>query len=286
MRRALPLLLLAFAFSGCAFRRDSGFAWQRLTGRSVRRECFRDGPAGVCRWRPQGLEEDPDATLFFLHYATGDERSVARVGVLQAFYRRYQKAGRRPPRVFSVSYGEHWLVSAHPGRFQVVARADFEDLLRRLEKTRSRRRYLWGMSMGGYNAAEEALSSPQNWTAAVLSCPALLTANPFDTSLIGLSAKRRDGLDLFTRRLSDARVWDEEDPVILAHRLRPEAEPAYYIEANAHDEFNFLPGAHALADALAEGGKPVIFRELPGGHCAVNGAAAADFFISHAAENR
>jgi hypothetical protein len=277
MRRLVPALLV-LALASCAWRRDVGFARQRLTGASAASECFRDGPAAVCRWTPKGIEEDPDASLFFLHYATGDEKSAARVGVLQSFYRRYRKAGRRPPRVFSLSYGDHWLLSSEPGRLQVVDRAGFEALLRRLEKSPSKRRYLWGMSMGGYNSAEEALASPQDWTAAALQCPALQTLNPFDAPTQGLTPRQRDGFVLFNIRLGSAKVWDDESPLVLARRPGP--GPAFLIETNAGDEFGFQPGSRALADALKASGHAATFREIPGTHCAVDGAAAADFFLS------
>jgi pimeloyl-ACP methyl ester carboxylesterase len=277
MRKLIaPLLVLTLA--SCAWRRDTGFARQRLTGAPAAGNCFRDGAAAVCRWTPKGIAEDPDAVLFFLHYATGDERSAARVGVLQSFYRRYRDAGRRPPRVFTVSYGPHWLVSSQLGQRQVVDRADFEALLRRLEKTPPKRRYLWGMSMGGYNSAEEALASPEDWTAAALDCPALQTLNPFDAPTKGLSAKRRDGFVLFKIRLGSARVWDDENPLALAARRGP--GPAFLIETNADDEFGFQPGARALAAALKASDHAATFRELPGTHCAVDGSAAADFFLS------
>jgi pimeloyl-ACP methyl ester carboxylesterase len=277
MRKIIaPLLVLTLA--SCAWRRDVGFARQRLTGTSAASDCFRDGAAAVCHWTPKGIDEDPDSVLFFLHYATGDERSAARVGVLQSFYRRYKKAGRRPPRVFTISYGGHWLLSSAKGQRQVVDRAEFEALLRRLEKSPPQRRYLWGLSMGGYNAAEEALASPQDWTAAALDCPALQTLNPFDAPTRGLTPTQRDGFVLFNYRLGSARVWDDENPLVLARRPAP--TPAFLIETNAGDEFGFQPGARALADALKSSGRAATFRVLPGTHCAVDGSAAAEFFLA------
>jgi hypothetical protein len=52
------------------------------------------------------------------------------------------------------------------------------------------------------------------------------------------------------------------------------------IETNARDEFGFQPGSRALADALKSSGRPATFRLIPGTHCAVDGSAAADFFLS------
>jgi dienelactone hydrolase len=276
MRKTLPILTALLLLQACAWRRNFGFARQRLTGAGAAGDCFQDGAASVCRWTPKGVPEDPDAVAFFLHYATGDARSLQRVGVLQAFYRRYEKAGAAPPRVFSISYGEHWLVSAHPGQRQIVPRADFEALLRRLEKTPPKRRYLWGMSMGGYNASEEALSSPRDWTAVALGCPALLDDDPFHPKP-GLNKKQLDGRVLFNIRLADDAVWKEENPAVLA--ARPGPAPAFLIETNADDEFGFQPGARAFADALKASGTKTVFRVIPGTHCAVDGGRAADFFL-------
>ncbi|MBI4370915.1 MAG: hypothetical protein HY552_01320 [Elusimicrobia bacterium] len=278
MRARLFLFLLLPALQGCAVRRGTGFVWQRLTGASAESECFRDGSASVCRWRPKGADEDPEAVVFFLHYATGDERSLVRVGLLNGFYKRYRKAGRKPPRVLSLSYGSHWLISDAPGQRQVVLRGELDALLARLQDVPAKRRYLWGLSMGGYNAAELAFAAPDRWSAAVLSCPALLDVDPFAAPTKGLSRKRRDGLTLFKIRLGGPDVWRSENPLALARRPGP--APSVLIEANASDEFGFFPGAAALASALADAGKPVSFQVRPGGHCAVDGAAAADFFMS------
>jgi hypothetical protein len=283
MRAIFLPLLAALLSQACAWRRDVGFARQRLTGAAVASDCFRDGAAAVCRWTPKGVEEDPDAVLYFLHYATGDERSAVRVGVLQSFYRRYEKAGRRPPRVFSISYGDHWLISAKPGQRQVVPRAEFEDLLRRQEKERPARRYLWGMSMGGYNSAEEALSAPRDWTAAVLDCPALVLDEPFHPDPT-LNPKQKSGRDLFAYRLGGPDVWKEESPLVLASRPGP--KPAFLVEANAADEFGFQPGARAFVDALKAQGGAAEFRMIPGTHCAVDGRAAAEFLLSLASGAR
>lgn len=277
VRGALPALVVLL-LAGCAWRRDTGFAWQRLTGAAAEGACSRDGAAAVCRWKPKGAAEDPDAVLFYLHYATGDERSAARVGVLQSFYRSYERAGRRPPRVFTISYGGHWLLSDHPGRRQTVSRADFEALLRRLEKSPPKRRYLWGMSMGGYNAAEEALSSPRDWTAVVLQCPALADVDPFAPPARGFTAVQKEGLALFNYRLGGPAVWAEENPLVLARRPGP--EPPFLIETNAADEYGFQPGARALAAELKSSGGSETLRVLPGGHCAVDGNAAAHFLLS------
>lgn len=202
--------------------------------------------------------------LFFLHYATGDDRSFARIGLALSFFARYRKRGRLPPRVVSVSYGTHWVLSSEPGKRQVILLEPFLKTLKGLEP-KPARRYLWGMSMGGYNSAVAALSAPEDWSAAVLSCPALHTTNPFQDSiepeLLGLPGARGENV-------RDGRAL-----------VRPGKLPSFLIEGNGRDEFGFAPGARALAAALREAGAAVEHRELPGGHCVIDGASVADFLI-------
>lgn len=279
--RRLPLLLLVL-LSGCALRRNANFAVQRLSGLAPMSDCWTEGKnLRVCHWKPYGLEEDPKSVLFFLHYATGDEKSFARVGLANSFYRRYKKRGVRPPRVFSVSYGSHWLLSESPGQRQVVKLEEFLRKAAELDDDPTKRRYLWGVSMGGYNAAVAALSSSVNgarFDGAALSCPALQARNPFTLNVLAQKTRGlRDGLHLFTYRLGGARVWDVENPAVLA--ARQSEAPPLLIEANARDEFGFAPGARELARLLRENGKTVVYHELPGGHCLIDGAGVADFLI-------
>jgi pimeloyl-ACP methyl ester carboxylesterase len=281
--RGLLLLALAFMFHGCAFRRNLSFTAQRLSGLAPMKDCWPEGKhLKVCHWKPYGLEEDPNSVLFFFHYATGDESSFARVGLANSFYRRYKKRGVKPPRVFTLSYGSHWLVSGEVGQRQTVMRKEFEEVLRKIEEDPNRKRFLWGLSMGGYNAIVTALSDPKTWAGAAASCPALHAKNPFTIPLNSQPTKSlRDGLHLFTYRLGGARVWDRENPNYLA--ALPGNSPPIYLEANAQDEFGFAPGARELSRLMRESGKPVVYKELPGGHCLVDGANAADFFIGLAA---
>lgn len=277
--RGLLLLSVLLSLHGCAFRRNLGFTAQRLSGLSPMKDCWQEGKSlKVCHWKPYGLEEDPGSVLFFFHYATGDEGSFARVGLANSFYGRYKKLGLKPPRVFSLSYGSHWLVSGQVGQRQTVMRKEFEEVLRNLEEDPGRKRYLWGLSMGAYNAVVTGLSDPGSWAGVAASCPALHAKNPFTLPLNAQPTKSlRDGLHLFTYRLGGARVWDEENPNALA--ILPGGSPPVYLEANVKDEFGFGPGARELARLMREAGKPVIYKELPGSHCAVSGANAADFFI-------
>lgn len=291
--RLAPALLAASLLSGCAVQRARAgrffhFAGYRLTGSSPLAECWREDLYKACLY--QSTEEsDPKTLVYFFHYAEGDERSWSAIGLGRAFYQRFLRLKRPAPRVVSVSYGSHWLLTREPGKRQTVLLPDFErDVIAQVERRVGvpGRRYAWGMSQGGYNAAEAALQSPALWSGAVLSCPAVHAENPLDPANKAEALARRthgapatveDGLALFYRRLKDSKTWEEDNPIALAGRTQE--APPMLIQANEQDEFGFFEGAQMLAEALRKAGKTITFRPHPGGHCLVDAAQAADFII-------
>ncbi|MBI4347359.1 MAG: hypothetical protein HY553_10920 [Elusimicrobia bacterium] len=282
-RAALLGLVVALLSSGCALRRNWNFTREYLSGPAAKTACFegKDGLRG-CRFAPKSGPVDESTLLVFLHYATGDEKSFGTIGLARSFFARYRKAGKPAPRVLSLSYGPHWVLSKEPGKRQVVNLEAFTRTVDELESGASRK-FAWGMSMGGYNSAVLALQAP-GWAGAALSCPALFEGDPFDDSIApalmklpGANAREvQDGRALFTTRLAGAETWRRENPLALA--ASGKAAPML-IEPNAEDEFGFLPGARALAKALAAAGRPPVYRERPGGHCVIGAATVADFMM-------
>lgn len=269
--RALPLAAVLL-LSACSAR-TRRFVGYQFAGKAPAASCRQDGPAHWCVYEPPYAAQDA-SVVYFLHYATGDERSFNRVGLSRAFYDEYRQEGRPAPRVVTVSYGSHWLLTRAPGLRQTVTLADFEALRRRIEDEIGpvTRRAVWGMSMGGYNAAEAALSAPEEWSAVALSCPALEAASPYADPGPSPFPRALEGRQLFTHRLSGEAAWKAENPLALASA--PGAPPLL-IEANSDDEFGFRDGARALASAYKAAGRPVDSRESPGGHCAIDARLVA-----------
>lgn len=267
MKKLLPLTALLFL--GACSARTRRFAAYRLAGEAPAVTCRQEGAARWCLHEPPSGPAAPDL-VYFLHYATGDEGSWNRLGLSRAFYAEYQ--GRPAPRVVTVSYGPHWLLSRRAGLRQVVTLEQFAALRERIESALGpvSRRFLWGMSQGGYNAAVLALSEPERWSAAALSCPALHEASPYAEPAQDGHPRAKEGRQLFTYRLAGAEAWSGENPLALAG---PRA-PAFWIEANAEDEFGFLDGARALARRL---GARATLVEAPGTHCVLDARAAARF---------
>lgn len=286
-----PLLIIgAVALSGCALqwahtRRNLHFARYRLAAPKISTECAAEADMSFCRYRPTNSPEDPETTLYYFHYATGDAQSLYRLGLAGALYNYYHKAGLPAPRLISVSYGTHWLFSNRPGKRQVVSTSRFlHEALPALEKRfgASPKKLIWGMSQGGYNALELLLERPGDWQAAAVSCPALYAVDPFSDEA-GPLAKRmgapkswvEDGMALFNTRLADSQTWKTEEPI---GRVRTAQElPPLLIQANLSDEFGFREGAGALAEAWTNHGIVNLEKES-GGHCVNDVAKVAAFF--------
>lgn len=271
--RSLPLALAAALLLSACSARTRRFVGYQFAGKAPAAACHEDGPARWCVYEPPYAAED-GAVVYFLHYATGDERSFHRLGLSRAFYDEYRRAGKPAPRVVTVSYGTHWLLTRAPGVRQTVTLDDFAALRARIEKRIGpvTRRAVWGMSMGGYNAAVAALSAPADWAAIALSCPALEAASPYADPGPSPFARALEGRQLFTHRLSDEAAWKSENPLTLVSAA---GAPPLLIEDNSDDEFGFRDGARALATAYAAAGHAVERRESTGGHCAIDARLAA-----------
>jgi len=167
-----------------------------------------------------------------------------------------QDAGRRPPRIFrSLTAITGSFIPARSG--QIVDRAASKPsaapekipeaplFVGHVDGWLQRRR-------GGARLAED-------WTAAALDCPALQTLNPFDGPMSGLTAKQRDASSSLTSPWL-RRVWDEENPLVLAARRGTGPHPH---RDQRPGRVPFQPGARALADALKGSGRSATFRESP-----------------------
>lgn len=284
-------ILMTLAFAGCALerlhaRRNFHYAGYWLARPKAALECGAEGAMSFCRYRPQGLEEDPETTVYFLHYATGDARSLSRLGIANVFYRYYRKAGLRPPRLIAVSFGTHWLFSDRPGRRQIIDTGRFlsEDLpFLKKRFGDSPKQFVWGASQGGYNALQLLFARPGAWQAAAVSCPALYIEDPFAGRFQALAARTGapkasliDGMALFNTRLADAKTWREEEPIARARAAT--VLPPVLVQANRRDEYGFFEGAQALSEALAPHAAGSDFAPEPGGHCVFNAEKVAAFF--------
>lgn len=294
MRGALlsAAALAAFA-SGCAVQRlQSGrflhFASYRLFNANAAEECWTEKEWKACVYRPKKARVSGDV-VYFMHYATGSELGFGEIGLANAFYSELAKAKAPPPSVVSVSFGTHWLLTRGERGKQVVPLRKFlGEVVPSVESRLGapKRRFAWGMSMGGFNALQLALAKPDGFSAAVLSCPALHAVDPMKhgDEAPKLAARARvplnwadDGMALFYHRIP-AEDWPAEDPA--ARVAKGEPLPPLLLQANRDDEYGFYEGAEAFYAALKKAGREASFSPLPGGHCVVDAREAARFFAA------
>lgn len=285
------LLTLALLLSGCAVQRGRAgrfahFATYKLSGKAATRECWTNFDWKACVYRPK-KGPTSGALVYFMHYAEGSEKSFGEIGLARAFFAEFAKRRQAPPAVVSVSFGSHWLLSSSPGGRQVVPLDRFAGEVMATVENRlghPTRRLLWGMSMGGYNAAQLAFARSRLFESAALSCPALHTVDPMQADKeapwlaerMGVPERLADdGMALFYHRLGSPRVWQDENPLALLSRgANP---PPLLIQANRGDEYAFYEGAAALAEELKKAGREVEFSPRGGGHCVVDAREAARF---------
>ena len=293
--RLAPVLAAAAALSGCASARFYlHFAPYYLAGGGPKAECAEGPGFRYCSHRaPRGVAEDPDAVLYFLHYAGGSERSWSKIPIARVYYAEFKRRGLPAPRVVTVSYGPYWMLFDKPGPKSPGRFGPFvEDAMPFIEGRlgRPRRRYVWGMSQGGLNGAELVLKRPDLWSGAVLSCPAIFTISVFAAparidEFIGRTGAVRStavwGMSLISDRVEGPEEWGREDP--LARARTSSGLPPVYIDCTAADEFGFFEGARRLAGSLRERGQHVTFVEETGKHCQLDARAAAGFLADLAA---
>lgn len=263
----------ALLLCGCGAR-ERRFIGYRLTGTPPAAvTCVDQGAAAWCVHEPRGAASRD--VVYFLHYATGDERSWDSLGLARAFYGEYRRLKKPAPRVVTISWGTHWVLTSRPGLRQTVDFREFDALRRRIEAGLGGvgKRYLWGMSMGGYNAAAEALREPALWSAVAVHCPAIPSGSPYASTLPDQAFLRGiEGKQLFTHRLAGEESWREDEPFSKAAG----PHPPFWIESNDDDEFGYFAGAQALAKALG-----ARFVKTKGGHCVIDARAAARFLAEN-----
>lgn len=239
---------------------------------------------------PDGAGKPTDTVLYFLHGGGDSEKGWRSWPLSQDFVRRFRDRGVPAPTVVTISFGKLWILSetrtAPDGdlfyRFVNEAMPFVEEKV-----GRPRKRLLWGMSMGGFNAAQLALKRPELWSATVLSCPAVTVLAPTASveeraaysERTGAKRSKVDWMFAQSRRVfPTVELWERHDPLRLA---RGEAKlPPFLIECGDKDEWGFYEGAEKLSKELAQRGGEVRFEPVPNGaHCAVDADKVLGFLV-------
>lgn len=207
---------------------------------------------------------------------------------LQAFW---QRAGRLPPTVISLSYGPVWLLAPkgqaeHSGLLETIW-PDILALEARLGTPR--RRLLLGESMGGLNSLVLGLSRARQFDKVAALCPAVYRDSPFSplgdirAGLVRTGADPRviAGIWQLSRRyVSSADEWRRLSPLALIEAVDvPASRLHLYLSAGLYDRYGLFEGTEQLAQRAAQRGVPTDWHPLYGGHCAVDIASLGAFLL-------
>lgn len=294
MRRASLIAAAAAALAACSAGFYAHHASYVFAGARPKAECGQGPGFRYCfHAGPRGDGRD---LVYFLHYANGSERSWSKIPMARAYYAEFEKRGLPAPRVVSVSYGTHWNLLDKGGRlagggnFDHFVSTAMPWLEARLGK--APRRYLWGMSQGGLNAALLLFKKPELWAGAVLSCPAWFTISVYsdvkavDEFVARTGASRKvavSGLDFIRERSASAEEWAREDPLARAASSTA-ALPPMFVQCTRADEYGFFEGAERFVKLLSARGQPVTFKEEQGEHCRIDARAASGFLAGLSAK--
>ncbi len=226
---------------------------------------------------PPGYDDPAQANtrypvMFFLHGLFEDpERWVARGGA-ELLDRAIAKKDFPPCILVVASAGFTFycdtLDGSHPyGRFYIEEFVPFVDKTYRTFGDRAHR-LIAGSSMGGFGALKFAFQRPELFVAVAVHSAALL---PDDMSKASMRAQRAmDRLsgqlaDLFGDPL-DQNVWNANNPMALAKKLKPDTGLAIYFDCGSEDSYGFDEGCRELAQLLTTQKVPHETAIRPGGH--------------------
>jgi pimeloyl-ACP methyl ester carboxylesterase len=209
----------------------------------------------------------------------------------RVYYAEFKRRSLPAPRVATVSYGPYWNLFDKPGPKSSALFPEFVEKAMPFIESRLGgglpRRYLWGMSQGGYNGSLLLLKRPELWSGAVFSCPGWYTISVFAgpkemADYISRTQANRTlaegGMRTIRECLAGPEEWTREDPLIraaLAWNL-----PPVYVDSTSEDDYGFHEGAQRFVEILRGRGQRVFFRSGPGAHCELDARGAASFLAS------
>lgn len=255
------------------------------------------GGQAACRYSlsyPAGTRSS--TVLYFLHGWLSDDRSWVDRWPNRAIRDHWRRTGAEQPVVASISFGRSWIFGVASLR-----RLFLDTVVPRIEAEVSARtgvavdrRLLYGVSMGGINAAYLALNEPTFADRVVAASPAFHDLTPWSSA--SEVARYARGSGAFTpavgvattfarltmaRQFSSRAEFDVEGNIFaLAERALGPATPPLLITSGERDLFGFDRGAGKLLTvAKARGAQVDLVRMRRGGHAWVPVREVADFLV-------
>ena len=296
LRQAPSFVVRVSPMAKRAEARELGYATIRRRLRPGLRDA--SGARRSCRYSLSYPGNSRSSTiLYFLHGWLSDDRSWVDRRPNRAIRDRWRQTGAEQPIVASISFGRSWIFGVPSLRQlfldNVVPRIEAEVAAR--TGVAIERRLLYGVSMGGINAAYLALNAPEFAERVVAASPAFHDLTPWSSPAEVLRYSR--GSRAFTpavsvatgyarltmaQQFSNRAEFDVEGDIFsLAQRSLGPATPPLLITSGQYDMFGFDRGADKLlALARANNAQVRLVRLAKGGHAWVPTNPVADFLLA------
>ncbi len=254
--------------------------------------------ANICVHRQ--TESKSRDILYFFHGLGEDERNWIKKPNYKTVRADWRDLGFAAPVVINVSFGSLWLLAplgskSASGLYEVFLNQVMPYVEHQLVPDFSGHRYLIGMSMGGFNAAQIALRNPALFKKVALLCPATVSfpIYPKSQSLADHVAFHRE-LEKYwwrnhanpflmeapmylARRYFTAAEWEREGPLKVAERTLNSNFPPLFISAVHHDEYGLEESDRALATLALNRHVNTEWDLVRGAHCDFNAHQLASF---------
>lgn len=179
--------------------------------------------------------------------------------------------GENSPTVVLISYSnkflDSWLLSVSSRRQKGPLNATLDHFtstaMPEIEKTfsLSGKRILYGMSMGGFNAAQLCLHHPDLWSRCLFQQPLLIECNPY-----AIPTDYRCLGGFMVKANFNESEWKENDPFPFATTTEASKLPNIFISGAKKDGFLLFNSNYAFAINLKNRGAHVEWHEYDGDH--------------------
>jgi pimeloyl-ACP methyl ester carboxylesterase len=204
----------------------------------------------------------------------------------------YEVWGAAAPKVISISYGSAWLLaqknsSPRSGLYDNFVDTAMPTIEAEL-KLQPAHRLLFGLSMGGFNAAQIYLKNSDLFTKFALACPAITSIGPYSSIEEILAYEKRTdaspadvntALYLSHVYFPTPQDWNNAAPIAQATATVRADAPPLYVSGGMQDQYGFEEGAQAFVSAVNAKGARAKWVSLPGPHCTWDVEGTALFLI-------
>lgn len=157
-----------------------------------------------------------------------------------------------------------------------------------LKGNSSYQRYLYGKSMGGFNALQVAFQAASQGIAfekLALGCPFIPDHSPFqkvrqvlDEKPLKVSYLKYLLLTVFQRiQFKNDQDWGASSPLLMAQNRDLKGFPEVFITGGIDDDYDFMGASQKLIAILKEKGISSEIKEIPGSHCVVDTSKIMEF---------